>query len=141
MEKFIFYRNTKDRCDFEQEEEAMEKMNDDKEVITYDEFVKDVEGFEEIATTLGYDDDDDLPVKDDWHVGFYESEYGGLPCRMFEHSECDFIFLRPKDALMLAQAFNANMTPLEWKRHTQFGSGGLDPSADKFADDVGDSHG
>jgi len=59
-------------------------------------------------------------VKDDWHVNFYKSEYGGLPCRIFSHSECDFIFLQSKDAKMLNEFYD-DMTTMQKKRSTSFG--------------------
>jgi len=121
---FTFYRNTKSRVDHEQEADLMEKMEEQAELIDYDEFAANVD-FAEVAEQLGYDDD--LPLKDDWHVTYSKSKYGGLPCYILGHSECDFIFLQSKDAKMLQESFAKGMTDLEWKRHTQYGKSGLDP--------------
>lgn len=127
MEKFVYYRNTKDRCDSEKESEVMDAMYEDKdgEILEYNDFVTLVADFDGFAATLGYGPD--LPLADDWHVGYNRSTYGGLPCLYMTHSECDFIFLLPNDAKMLQQALAQDMTPLEWKRHTQHGDGVVDP--------------
>lgn len=119
--EFHYYRNTKDRCDYERESLAIDTMNDQAEPIDHDEFAKHVE-FNEIATRLGYGPD--LPITEDWHVGYLKSEFGGLDCYVLQHSECDFIFLRPKDIELLEEFHgqeSMGMTDLEWKRHTQFG--------------------
>jgi len=122
---FIFYRNTKDRVSHEQESEVMDQMDDDKESVDYEEFAENVE-HGDVVEQLGYSDD--LPLSEDWHVGFYKSLYGGLPCYLLVHSECDFIFLRPKDAQMLHEQFDPGMSELEWRRHTEFGeNGAVDP--------------
>ena len=71
-------------------------MEATKELIEYEDFVQDLEGLDEIAALLGYGED--LPLRDDWSVSFAKSTYAGLPCRIFGHTECDFIFLRDKDA-------------------------------------------
>jgi len=115
---FSFYRNTKSRVQNEYEEQVIDKMMDDAVTIDYSDFVKEVDNFDEITTKLGYDED--LHVKDDWHVNFYKSEYGGLPCRIFSHSECDFIFLQSKDAKMLNEFYD-DMTTMQKKRSTSFG--------------------
>jgi hypothetical protein len=122
---FVLYRNTKDRVDFEREAELIDQMEEAKELIEYDDFVQNLEGLDEIAALLGYGDD--LPLRDDWSVSFAKSTYGGLPCRILGHTECDFIFLRAEDARMLQEAFAQELTPEEWQRHTGFGSGGVDP--------------
>jgi len=122
---FVLYRNTKDRVDFEREAELIDQMEEAKELIEYDDFVQNLEGLDEIAALLGYGDD--LPLRDDWSVSFAKSTYGGLPCRILGHTECDFIFLRAEDARMLQEAFAGDLTPEEWKRHTGFGRGGADP--------------
>ncbi len=122
---FVLYRNTKDRVDHEQEADLIDTMDAAKELIDYEDFIHDLEGLDEIAAILGYGED--LPLRDDWSVSFAKSTYGGLPCRIFGHTECDFIFLRAEDADTLRTAFAHNMTPLEWQRHTAFGNGGVDP--------------
>lgn len=124
-DKFVLHRNTKDRMDHEKEADAIDAMYDDESSAEYSDFVSEVEDFEAFAATLGYNDD--LPLADDWHVGYHRSMYGGLPCLYMTHSECDFIFLRPADAKMLQEAFAQDMTPLEWKRHTQHGDAVVDP--------------
>jgi hypothetical protein len=123
--RFVFYRNTKDRVEHEREADLIDDMDATKEVIDYEDFVQDLEGLDEIAALLGYGEH--LPLRDDWSVSFAESTYGGLPCRIMGHTECDFIFLRDKDVGMLHAAFAPDMTPLEWQRHTGFGNGGVDP--------------
>jgi hypothetical protein len=103
----------------------MDQIEEAKELMEYDDFVQNLEGLDEIAALLGYGDD--LPLRDDWSVSFAKSTYGGLPCRILGHTECDFIFLRAEDARMLQEAFAGDLTPEEWKRHTGFGRGGADP--------------
>lgn len=127
MEKFIYYRNTKDRCDSEKEGEVMEAMYEDEdgEILEYSDFVTLVAEFDGFAESLGYGPD--LPLSGDWHVSYHRSTYGGLPCLYITHSECDFIFLRPADAKMLQEVFGQGMTPLEWQRHTEYGDGVVDP--------------
>ncbi len=122
---FVFYRNTKDRVAFEREAYLIDEMEDAKELIDYEDFVQDLEGLDEIAAALGYGED--LPLRDDWSVSFAKSTFGGLPCRIFGHTECDFIFLRAEDVRTVQEAFANDMTPLEWQRHTAFGKGGIDP--------------
>jgi hypothetical protein len=118
-EKFIFYRNTKSRDDDEHEENVMEKADEEKELISYAEFLADVEGFGEITKDLGYGED--LPVQDDWSVSFHKSTYGGLPCRIFCHTECDFIFLRAEDSRMLHEHHAQDIDPVQWQRATGYG--------------------
>ena len=120
---FILYRNTKDRVDFEREAELIDKMEEDKELVDYNEFVQDLEGLDELAAILGYGED--LPLKDDWSVSFATSKFGGLPCKILGHTECDFIFLRAEDVQMIQRGYD--MSSLEWERHTGFGKGGIDP--------------
>ena len=122
---FILYRNTKDRVEHEREADLIDEMDAAKEMIEYEDFVQSLEGLDEIAAALGYGED--LPLRDDWSVSFAKSTFGGLPCRIVGHTECDFIFLRAEDARMLQEAFAQEMTPLEWHRHTGFGNGGIDP--------------
>ena len=122
---FILYRNTKDRVEHEREADLIDEMDAAKEMIEYEDFVQNLEGLDEIAALLGYGED--LPLKDDWSVGFAKSTYGGRPCRILGHTECDFIFLRAGDARMFQEAFAQEMTLLEWQRHTGFGNGGVDP--------------
>jgi hypothetical protein len=122
---FVLYRNTKSRVQYERESDLIDEMEAAKELIDYDEFVQDLTGLDEIAALLGYGRG--LRVQDDWSVSFAKSTYGGLPCRIFGHTECDFIFLRAEDAVMLQEAVAHDMTPLEWQRHTGFGNGGVDP--------------
>jgi len=122
---FVLYRNTKDRVEYEREADLIDKMEEAKELIDFGDFVQDLEGLDEIAALLGYGED--LPLQHDSSVSFAKSTYGGLPCRIFGHTECEFIFLREKDADMLQAAFTRDMTPLEWQRHTGFGNGGVDP--------------
>lgn len=119
MAKYVYYRNTKDRCDHEYEAQVMEKMGEDSELIDWEEFDQNVE-WQHVASTLGYDED--LSLKDDWHVSYSKSFYGGLPCYVLGHSECDFIFLRQEDAKMLHEFHSQDMTSLEWKRVTSFGT-------------------
>lgn len=93
---FRLYRNSKDMCDLETEADAMQQALSEAETITHEEFVRDVDGkeWQDIVATLGYDDD--LPVEQDWSVGFAKSYYGGyFPCRIFQHTECNFFFLLP----------------------------------------------
>lgn len=118
---FAYYRNTKDRVDLEKEGDVIDRMDDAKAPIEFDAFLQDldVEQFNEIARELGYGPD--LQVKDDWSVGFYQSTYGGLPCLIFGHTECDFIFLRREDARMLADAHDPGCSDLEWRRRTAHG--------------------
>lgn len=119
--EFHFYRNTKDRCDFERESNVIDTMLDQAELSDHEEFAEHVE-FDDIATQLGYGPD--LPLSEDWHVGYLKSKFGGLDCYVLTHSECDFIFLRPKDIEVLNEFHGQeamDMTDLEWKRHTQFG--------------------
>ncbi len=128
---FVFYRNTKDRVRYEREADLIDKMDAAKELIDYEDFVQDLTGLDEIAALLGYGED--LPLRDDWSVSFAKSTFGGLPCRILGHTECDFIFLRAEDAELLQKGIELqkylghDMTPLEWQRHTGFGNGGVDP--------------
>ena len=122
---FVLYRNTKSRVQYERESGLIDEMEAAKELIDYDEFIQDLTGLDEIAALLGYGRG--LPVQDDWSVSFAKSTYGGLPCRIFGHTECDFIFLQAEDAAMLQEAVARDMDPLEWQRHTGFGNGGVDP--------------
>ena len=122
---FILYRNTKDRVEHERQSNLIDEMEEAKELIDYDEFVQDLEGLGELAASLGYGEE--LPLKDDWSVSFATSTFGGLPCRILGHTECDFIFLRAEDAKMLHEAFKNDMTPLEWERHTGYGKNAVDP--------------
>ena len=122
---FVLYRNTKDRVEFEHEAELMERMDETKEPIDYEEFVQDMEGLDKLAASLGYGDD--LPMEKDWSVSFSRSTYGGLPCRILGHTECDFIFLRTEDARKLQEVFASGMSETEWRRHTGFGQGNVDP--------------
>lgn len=127
VEQFVLHRNTKDRCDHEKEAEAIDAMYDDEtaEILEYSDFVLLVADFDAFAKTIGYGPG--LPLADDWHVGYHLSTYGGLPCLYMTHSEYDFVFLRPEDAKMLQQALGQDMTPLEWKRHTEHGDAAVDP--------------
>lgn len=117
-EKFVFYRNTKDRCEDEMEAVLIEQMNEAKHPIAYDTFIGYVTGFSEITAALGYKRGE-LHVSSDWSVGFARSIYAGRPCLLFEHTECDFIFLRPKDRDELTAAFAEGVA--EWARKTNFG--------------------
>jgi hypothetical protein len=125
VEQFVLHRNTKDRMDHEKEAEVIDAMYEAEEILEHSDFLVQVADFDGFAKTLGYGPD--LPLADDWHVGYHKSTYGGLPCLYMTHSECDFIFLRPADAKMLQEAFAQDMTPLEWKRHTQHGDSVVDP--------------
>jgi hypothetical protein len=124
MKTFVLYRNTKDRGENERESQVIDKMNSDAEQISFGTFSKYCD-WAEVAKNLGYGRD--LPISKDWSVSFSKSKYGGLPCYILGHSECDFIFLRPADAQMLQEAFAKDMTPMEWQRHTQYGKGAVDP--------------
>ena len=124
MKSFVLYRNTKDRCSNEKEAEVIENMNEQAEQISFGTFTKNCVWID-VAKNLGYGRD--LPLSKDWSVKFSKSKYGGLPCYVLGHTECDFIFLRPEDAKMLQEAFSNDMTPLEWQRHTQYGNGAVDP--------------
>lgn len=124
-EIYDYYRNTKDRDQDEHEAELIERMDDQKEPLDYDDFVRDVPGFEEFATILGAMTPD-LPVKDDWSVGFYSSTYGEFPCRLFSHTECDFIFLQAVHAKFLYEMHSAGVPPERWKRATGFGPGQIE---------------
>jgi len=124
---FVLYRNTKSRVEHEREEEVMDRMEADAEIIDFEEFAENCE-FNEVAEQLGYGDD--LPLADDWSVSFSKSQFGGLPCFILGHTECDFIFLKPEDANMLGEHHGQaaeGMTDMEWKRHTGYGKTGLDP--------------
>lgn len=126
---FVLYRNTKSRCDNEQESDVMDRMEAESELIDYEEFAENCE-FETVAAELGYDDD--LTLEGDWHVGYSKSNFGGLPCYILAHSECDFIFLKPEDAKMLAEHHGQEamgMSDMEWQRHTGYGKNrAVDPS-------------
>lgn len=127
MKEFVFYRNTKSRCDFEKESDVIDQMESQAELSDFDEFDAHCQ-YESIAEELGYDAD--LSLKDDWHVGYLKSKFGGLPCFVLDHSECKFIFLRPHDAEMLQEYHGKDavgVNDLQWKRHTQFGKSGIDP--------------
>lgn len=119
VKKFVLYRNTKDRCESEREEVLMEQMEEQKEAIEFDRFKTEVEGWEDVARNLGYDDLDFFAK--DWSLGFFVSRYGGRPCRMLEHTECDFIFLLPKDAENFRAAFEEDLTLLQKQRATGYG--------------------
>jgi hypothetical protein len=121
---FVLYRNTKDRCGNEHEAEAIEKADELATIIEYDEFAENCE-HGEIAEQLGYGEN--LPLSEDWHVSFTKSTYGGLPCFIFGHSECDFIFLKPEDAKMLQEQFSKGISPSDWERATGYGKSGTDP--------------
>lgn len=123
---FVLYRNTKSRTDYEREEEVMSQMEDDSEAIDFEEFANNCE-FDEVAAQLGYNDD--LPLAEDWSVSFSKSQFGGLPCFILGHTECDFIFLKPEDARMLAKFHGKSglgMTDKEWERRTHYGKSGID---------------
>lgn len=126
-ELLVYYRNTKSRLDDDHEADVMEKMNELAEDIDYDEFcaLVDPASLKSVTDPLGYGSD--LPLKEDWHVGYKKSKYGGCECAVLCHSECDFIFLKPKDAAMLQEAFAQGVNPLQWERCTSFGKGGIDP--------------
>lgn len=118
MKQFVFYRNTKDRVSHEKESEVIDKMDDDKEGIAFSTFSRHCK-WNEVAKNLGYGRD--LPLSKDWSVGFYKSKYGGLPCYILGHTECDFIFLKPEDANMLQKQFVPDVGDAEWERHTGYG--------------------
>lgn len=125
---FVLYRNTKSRCDFEQESNVIDQMELDAESIDYQEFDENCD-FEQVAKELGYDED--LSLEEDWHVSYSKSKFGGLPCFVLGHSECDFIFMRHEDIDMLNEFHGKdanNVSDLQWERHTQFGINGIDPS-------------
>lgn len=127
MSKFVMYRNTKSRVEFEMEEEVMEKMEQDKEVVDFDEFIAEVDqdNFNFVAAGLGYGPGnvlEGITPQDDWSTNFYKSKYGGLPCFIFSHTECDFIFLRPEDSEMLVEHFAKGISPKDWVRHTGYGA-------------------
>lgn len=118
MKEFVLYRNTKDRCADEKESEVIDRMGQDAEAISFRTFSKNCD-WAEVAKNLGYDRS--LPLSKDWSVSFSRSKYGGLPCFVLGHTECDFIFLRPADAKMLQESFASDMSPAEWERHTGYG--------------------
>lgn len=125
MKDFVFYRNTKYRCNSEQEAEVMDSCEEQREAIDYDEFIQHIkpEDFAEIAESLGYDDE--LKPEDDWSLAYFKSSYGGVPCFVFSCTECDFIFLKRDDAKMLLERYASGDDP-DWGRKTQFGKGTVD---------------
>ncbi len=122
--KFIYYRNTKDRVGDEHEQEVIDKAEEGKEEIDFSEFKAEVEGLDSLAGHLGCTTDQ---LGGDWSINFYKSTYGGLPCRIMATAECDYIFLLPADASMLAQIQSRGVSGTQWKRATSFGNGGTDP--------------
>ena len=125
MKDYVLYRNTKDRCDTEQEAEVMDSCEEQREAIAYDEFIQHIkpEDFAELAESLGYGDD--FKLEDDWSLAYFKSSYGGLPCFVFSSTECDYIFLKRDDAKMLLERY-ASSDDLDWGRKTRAGKGMVD---------------
>lgn len=123
MKTFVLYRNTKDRCANEQEENVISKMNDEAIQIAFGTFTKHCD-WKEVAANLGYDQG--FTLSGDPHVTYLKSRYGGLPCYILGHSECDFIFLRPDDAKMLQEVYTKGISAADWERCTKYGKGAVD---------------
>lgn len=76
--------------------ESIHDMCDNATEIDYTEFIKQVDVEQLKALFPGYDWSDgkaeDLTLKDDWAVSFWQSEFMGNPCLYVEHSRIEYIF-------------------------------------------------
>lgn len=122
---FTYYRNTKSRVRFEREEAEISQMDDDAEGVEFEQFAAECE-YEEVAKALGYDPPES--IDEDWSVSFARSRFDGEECYVIEHTECDFIFLRRAVTVdRLAEAEAWAISDAEWRRHTGYGHGAVDP--------------
>ena len=83
--------------------EDIEKMTDNAQDISWEEFNKHVSN-DEIRKAIGslynfqYDYDDQkngagLRFQDDYAVSFHRSKFKGIPCYYFVHSAIEYVFL------------------------------------------------
>lgn len=130
MEKFIYFRNGKDRCQNETDGDALLQMARDAEDITFRTFASHCD-WKELASNLGYGKD--LSLSKDWSVRFYKSKFKGHICYVMDHTECEFIFLKPSVVKSLMENDIKDLIdPLEWKRVTGYGSDQVDPRLTRF---------
>lgn len=131
MNKFIYFRNGKDRMQNETDADALLQMSDEAEEITFRTFACRCD-WKELAANLGYDKD--LPLSKDWSVRFLKSKFKGHPCYILDHTECEFIFLEPSVVKSLMKNDIKDLIdPLEWKRATSYGPNQqVDPRLTRF---------
>lgn len=74
--------------------DAINKMKEDAEKVSYRNFLSHCEGVIDWALSKGYDRNkrQGLTLKDDWHVGYYRSTYQGRPCYFLCWSGIEFIW-------------------------------------------------
>ncbi len=69
--------------------EKISAMTREAKQVSYRTFRKYV-SIREVSKMLGYDRY--LPLKKDWHVGFFKSHYDGKPCYYLVHSAIEYIW-------------------------------------------------
>jgi len=75
--------------------EALTKMIEEAEEVSYDNFVRHCDGIVEWAARMGYTREkrQGLTLKHDWHVSFHRSKYKGVDCLFLRHSSIEYIWV------------------------------------------------
>lgn len=122
--KMVLYRNTKDRVEFENEADPMEKTLEAEESADWEEFIAAVE-LGDLPEQLGYDPNDStLTLESDWSVSYGKSHFVGVLCYILSTIETNFIFVPPGKLEALTHLFEAEMSSIERERATGFGKRG-----------------
>lgn len=74
--------------------DKLDQMMEDATEITFETFAAHC-NWREHAAGLNYGRD--FPLSKDWHVSYYKSRWGGVPCYYFVWSAIEQVFIRPSD--------------------------------------------
>jgi hypothetical protein len=77
----------------------IQEMADQAVDVSYERMLRNCVGLVEWALGKGYDRSrtQGLTLKDDWHVGFYQSVYDGMRCYFVRWSGMEFIWVHEDD--------------------------------------------